>query len=448
MELRAYLSQLQSCDLEVYNYLEPMNLSVARKRFWLDCGGGTRKRCPDFQYRPLRPLEVEQNLTRLEQLNPDEVKLTGPEKALYAWAWKEIRAKNRLYWAAYQYQNATAREEYRFVRDFTFWDYCLYGAPDEPLFRSVLQEQLDWIASRPLSEEDRQTWFALSQELVNGVASRVSERYQPRQTSIQQFGELVRAHLAPYLTYLPEGQAEFTPREVIAILNQILQEQFQTEFRAELADRASILVNQHRRRILIPTERNPQNFAREEVITLVLGHELGTHVARSVPYERGHWPMLGTGLPGVERFEEGLAICVEQALEGQYRTRGLWRALSHYVNIGLATFLHYDFRKVLEVRMQLNFLAEGDQNEPQAERRLRYEQAYTRAFDEAKRCFRGFGELISGRDLLYLTGNTQAWLYIEHHLRQPEELWRNLFQSGKTDPENPYHRQLLQLDAE
>ena len=103
---------------------------------------------------------------------------------------------------------------------------------------------------------------------------------------------------------------------------------------------------------------------------------------------------------------------------------------------------------MLETRWRLNFLAESRADEPQAEQRLRYEAAYARAFDEARRCFRGFGELISGKDLLYLTGNTQAWIYIERHLNQPEWLWRNLFERGKTDPENPKHMRMLQLDRE
>lgn len=237
--------------------------------------------------------------------------------------------------------------------------------------------------------------------------------------------------------------------EVVNLLNQILRMSCQTRFEADLAtQRSSILVDQAERRILIPAQREPRTYTREEVLTLVLGHEFGTHVMRSLPYEWGHLPLLSTGLPGSERFEEGLAVCVEQALTGQYRTRALWRALSHYVNIGLATFLDYDFRKVLETRWRLNFLAESRADEPQAEQRLRYEAAYARAFDEARRCFRGFGELISGKDLLYLTGNTQAWIYIERHLNQSEWLWRNLFERGKTDPENPKHMRMLQLDRE
>ena len=451
MEFRAYLSQLADCDLSVYSRLEPAEVSVTRKRFWLDCDHNAQVRRPDFRYRRLRPLEVEQNLERLEQLRPDRLELTGVERELGTWIWEDVWTKNQALQALIRYQGAaTQAKERRWCGDnFRFWDYQLYGAPDEPLFRSALQEQLDWVQGRIANDFQNRMWVELSQELASGVATRVSERYQPRPETVCRFGELVRAHLAPFLQLVPEGQPEFTAMEVVNLLNQILRMSCQTRFEADLAtQRSSILVDQAERRILIPAQREPRTYTREEVLTLVLGHEFGTHVMRSLPYEWGHLPLLSTGLPGSERFEEGLAVCVEQALTGQYRTRALWRALSHYVNIGLATFLDYDFRKVLETRWRLNFLAESRADEPQAEQRLRYEAAYARAFDEARRCFRGFGELISGKDLLYLTGNTQAWIYIERHLNQPEWLWRSLFQSGKTDPENPYHRQLLQLDAE
>ena len=73
MEFRAYLSQLTDCDLSVYSRLEPAEVSVTRKRFWLDCDHNAQVRRPVFRYRCLRPLEVEQNLERLEQLRPDRL---------------------------------------------------------------------------------------------------------------------------------------------------------------------------------------------------------------------------------------------------------------------------------------------------------------------------------------------------------------------------------------
>ena len=111
----------------------------------------------------------------------------------------------------------------------------------------------------------------LSQELASGVATRVSERYQPRPETVRRFGELVWAHLAPFLQLVPEDQPEFTAMEVVNFLNQILRMSCQTRFEADLASqRSSILVDQAERRILIPAQREPRTYTREEVLTLML----------------------------------------------------------------------------------------------------------------------------------------------------------------------------------
>ena len=106
MEFRAYLSQLADCDLSVYSRLEPAEVSVTRKRFWLDCDHNAQVRRPDFHYRRLRPLEVEQNLERLEQLRPDRLELTGVERELGTWIWEDVWTKNQALQALIRYQGA------------------------------------------------------------------------------------------------------------------------------------------------------------------------------------------------------------------------------------------------------------------------------------------------------------------------------------------------------
>ena len=129
MEFRAYLSQLADCDLSVYSRLEPAEVSVTRKRFWLDCDHNAQVRRPDFHYRRLRPLEVEQNLERLEQLRLDRLELTGVERELGTWIWEDVWTKNQALQALIRYQGAaTQAKERRWWGDnFRFWDYQVDG---------------------------------------------------------------------------------------------------------------------------------------------------------------------------------------------------------------------------------------------------------------------------------------------------------------------------------
>ena len=152
-------------------------------------------------------------------------------------------------------------------------------------------------------------------------------------------------------------------------------------------------------------------------------------------------------MPKSEDFEEGVSTCIEQAILGRYTTTGMSRLISHYVNIGLATFLEFDFRKVLETRFMLDFLADVRVDELREEREQRRKWTYDRAFSDATRCFRGSGFLVNCKDLTYFNGNNYVWQFIELGLRNPQQLMVDLFESGKTDPLNPVHKTFLQFAA-
>lgn len=77
----------------------------------------------------------------------------------------------------------------------------------------------------------------------------------------------------------------------------------------------------------------------------------------------------------------------------------------YYINIGLAHFCGWDFRKIYEF----------DESE---DKRL--------SFSRAMRCFRGTGELTNYKDLAYYTGAETVWRYIERHIDDPR-LFDHLF---------------------
>ena len=453
------LAALREFDLLLEGLLEPTgDLLALRDQFLLQAQSDPKLRWPEFRYEGLDfdPSILEQKLRELKAPTVAE----KHETELWEWFLQDAHCKCQLVMAAANYRKESVNlprvlgikcqtlTSGMWLNQFKYYMELLYGKLDVALFHQACRAQLDFIESRELRADDRLAWLDTAAELTLKLPSYVPEIYQPQPETVRRFGELVRERLAPYLAQVPEKRAHFTSSEVVDLLNEILVQECETEFRASLAPpgRLIIRVDQSQRLIWIPRAREAGGFTREEVISLVLGHEFGTHVLRGISCEHGHLPQLSCGLPEGDEFEEGLALCVEQALSGRYQTRGWWRALSQYVNIGFAMLKQFDFREIMELRQKLNFLAGCCPGESQLEREVRQRQSYQRAFSEAQRCFWGAQELVSTRNLCYLRGNIRAWQYIERNLEDPDRLWQTLFECGKTDPENLRHRLLLKYE--
>ena len=390
------LAALREFDLLLEGLLEPTgDLLALRDQFLLQAQSDPKLRWPEFRYEGLDfdPSILEQKLRELKAPTMAE----KHETELWEWFLQDAHYKCQLVMAAANYQKESVNlprvlgRKYQtltsgmWLNQFKYYMELLYGKLDVALFHQACRAQLDFIESRELRADDRLAWLDTVTELTLKLPSYVPEIYQPQPETVRRFGELVCERLAPYLAQVPEKRAHFTSSEVVDLL-------------------------------------------------------------RGISCEHGHLPQLSCGLPEGDEFEEGLALCVEQALSGRYQTRGWWRALSHYVNIGFAMLKQFDFREIMELRQKLNFLAGCCPGESQLEREVRQRQSYQRAFSEAQRCFWGAQELVSTRNLCYLRGNIRAWQYIERNLEDPDRLWQTLFECGKTDPENLRHRLLLKYE--
>lgn len=390
------LSALREFDLLLEGLLEPTgDLLALRDQFLLQAQSDPKLRWPELRYEGLNfdPSVLEQKLRELKAPTMAE----KHETELWEWFLQDAHCKCQLVMAAANYRKESVNlprvlgikcqtlTSGMWLDQFKYYMELLYGKLDAALFHQACRAQLDFIESRELRADDRLAWLDTVAELTLKLPSYVPEIYQPQPETVRRFGELVRERLAPYLAQVPEKRAHFTSSEVVDLL-------------------------------------------------------------RGISCGHGHLPQLSCGLPEGDEFEEGLALCVEQALSGRYQTQGWWGALSHYVNIGLAMLKRFDFREIMELRQKLNFLAGCCPSESQLEREERQRQSYQRAFSEVQQCFWGAQELVSTRNLCYLRGNIRAWQYIERNLEDPDRLWQTLFECGKTDPENLRHRLLLKYE--
>ena len=238
---------------------------------------------------------------------------------------------------------------------------------------------------------------------------------------MQRFSELTKDFFGGFLKHIPEDQAEFTGQDMVRIVNEILSEEFSDEPDSQATAYSAIVssdvsnasTDHEKRQIIFPKSKT---YSRAKAAGIIV-HELGAHTLRAIPYTDQNIAAFSTGFPDNETFDEGVAKCVEQAINGEYEDSGV----EHYINIGLATFKGKNFREVYEIQQTINDLI------GQPDKAL---------INKVQRCFRGTGELVNNKDLAYYNGATKVWQYIEEHIDDPE-LFDNLFLAGKLDITNP-----------
>lgn len=203
----------------------------------------------------------------------------------------------------------------------------------------------------------------------------------------------------------------------------------------DLTSSSSIHVDHTAKAIKIPSTRL---MSRDKLLGIIL-HEIGTHVLRRVNGEKSPLMLLGLGLNGYERADEGIATMREQVIEDSMEEFA--RAERH-----LAISLCYgldgkkrDFRDVYTVVEKYLFFKSLVVGKP-------YDNAQEEAKDLAwittERVFRGTTCEVPGicftKDIMYQEGNIAIWKVVEEN---PAEMVR--FNSGKYDPTNPEHTALL-----
>lgn len=302
----------------------------------------------------------------------------------------------RFIQANYRYLHSTQREKARWAREHSELNAELYGLPEESVYRSLLQDR---------------------QRKLGGA-----KLYRPEDELFRTFAAKINERMEPLMDHIPEGKEIFTVQEACDIANEILREVWHAD---EMGWKAvvepnypSASVDQTERRVKFPGKRTRGDYSRED-LRAILAHELGVHVCRALPGNKAGSFALSVGLPHYESFEEGLAVAAEQAVRGRFTHPGC----RHYLSIGLACFERLDFRGVFERQLELFGRDELDRS---------------LAFDSVQRAFRGTGELLNSKDLVYFRGCELVWRYIGEHVGDADFL-DSLFALGKIDPTRREH---------
>ncbi len=317
--------------------------------------------------------------------------------------------------ANYRYNMATTPEEKAEAAAYhRETNEALYGKPDEDTFYAILGEEIDAIDTEHLSPADH----ALYEQMISniGYIKKINGgAYHPKPETVEKFHHYANLFFEPFLKHVPKEKSEFSPEELCDLFNEIIKDEFgegTIPYRAITTNEtANLSVNHDDREIRIPKHVKAP-YTNKRCRELIV-HELGTHVMRALPYVGQKIKIFSSGLPGNESIEEGIAKCAEQGINGKAVESGR----NHYINIGLATFKHKNFREIYDIQMAIRKLTGKGTNT---------------VINDVQRCFRGTGELPNFKDLAYYNGSTEVWKYIESHI-DDLELFDTLYLSGKSN---------------
>ncbi len=421
MEFGEIVELVGSTGVTVYERLNASNDKAAKAEF-LERQDLVH---PNNQFGNLDEKEVRDNLATLDRAEEmlDESDLSDKRKRLIRLVADDYRRRNEFLAANIAYNTAETPEE---KTQATEWhrqtNEALYGKADEDTFYALLKEKISSIDVTQLSDENKKTYDWLISEVGPLPEETGGGRFKPKTETVERFAELTQHFFGDFLKHVPEGKDKFSSEEAVDIINEIAKTEFggmDIKYQAVVDPKAANASTNSEEKLL----KFPENVEySDKRLKALIVHEFGTHMMRALPYLDSEVKVFATGLPGNETFDEGIAKCVEQAIDGKYADSGI----DHYINIGLATFKGKNFREVYDIQMALKALT-GSSNKT--------------VLNAVQRCFRGTGELVNNKDLAYYNGANQVWQYIEEHIDDPQ-LFDNLFLTGKANMGNPVQEAL------
>jgi hypothetical protein len=313
----------------------------------------------------------------------------------------------------------------------------MYGAPREDIFH-YSQRELQGYMERVASARGGDVVVRRALETLAPAVSGIPEHKYS-------FEEAVFPAVNTY-----EDKVPLTATEVRDLCVQALDSFSITDWQVLIdapGERITFNTNQDLRTVFIPSDEDlllrKHPLVRERVESII-AHEIGTHVLRR---ERGFAAplgLLGIGLAGYLRGEEGIATYAEQVRDGTRHFSGGFG----YLAVGWAMGLDgtpRTFRalyEVLEAYCLMRAIEHALTYTRPIDVHLFLERARHQAWARCVRTFRGTTGSTPGacftKDIVYREGNIAIWELIH---TQPTVV--NTFSLGKFDPANIEHVDIL-----
>lgn len=347
----------------------------------------------------------------------------------------DYRQKTRLMELAHDYKDSVAsREKAKIRQDYMKLNIQLYGEPYEDTYRSLLQDKLNQIDRKRLSQSASQLRDELF-GLVDYVPTKQRyERFTPSKATVKWMHLVAKNLYGDMLSHAPD-QAKFSVAEVRDIFAEILEQEFgeaAAGWTVDIEPAKSINVKSAQRQIVLPERRVDMTYRKLQDLIV---HEIGVHFLRSVMGAETDLLPLQNGLNRYYAFEEGLGMVMQQALKGKFSESGV----EAYITAGLAYYDHKDFRDTFEVKWRLSALRSVKRSVEITENAIA--KAKNRAYSRVMRSMRGTDELPWFKDLAYYNGSIDVWRHLESIKGDDIKLMSIL--TGKIDPTNIEHLRVL-----
>jgi hypothetical protein len=320
---------------------------------------------------------------------------------------------------------------------------AVYGAPKLDVFEFTIHS-LKLLIEEHLASTNAITKNAAVEleqmlgEYMPQYKNEITQYQLPSQKALSTARRQTFAELGSLIQGIGTHKKVYDAHDIQKLFSVVLNRLGIDAWKATIDQTSSSAINVHHeiREVQIPSTRTMNH---EKLLGIIL-HEIGTHVARRVQGEQSPLALLGLGLNGYERTEEGIATMREQVLDDEIfeYARG-----ERHLAISLCYGLDgqkRDFRAVYTLLQKYLFFKSvilGNAIE-QAK-----ESSVDLAWITTERAFRGTDCATAGicftKDIIYQEGNIAIWSLIEEN---PAEMLR--FNAGRYDPTNPLHRELLQ----
>lgn len=418
------IHDLSLVAVQDYEYLRYSNDRSVRDAF---LGGDVQE--PYLYYHDIDLSEVEERLEHVHVLA--SVASTYADEVVrraYVPKLREVREK-------YEFLDAVRREDDRAVLDASV---RLYGSPRKDLFHYALRPLKDRIyAVEDAFSKDEQVRVFLDILRVL-VASAVDTSY-PWDT------------IALPKPHIYEGEASLSAKEIKHVFEEAFM-QYDIEAWCAVIDapgeRTTFNTNHELRVVYIPSDEDLKQrkyVLTKERVDALIAHEVGTHVVRRVRGEASPLALLGVGLAGYLRGEEGVATYMEQQVSGAHYFAGTLG----YLCVGWAYGIDgtpRTFRQLYDVVYPYFVVSSLEQallRKESVDIGLLLERTKRRAWARCVRTFRGTTGATAGacftKDLVYLEGNISIWQLVTDN-----PVWKSRLCLGKYDPTNEEHVSIVQ----
>ena len=317
----------------------------------------------------------------------------------------------------------------------------LYGQPDRTIFEAACAWIRDDAIATSVGHSDLLT--KLREDMLE-VIPRGSADYHilipseatftaVKQSHAEYYKQLFGSNGLPNDPYIDEKRGNEICRQVLNSIG--------SDYSLAPSDNNLWAVLPSRKQVVYP---NGYRLDRDEFVGIVC-HEIGSHVLETVNGAESPLQLLGTGLSGFEKGNEGRAFLREQIVYPHERTflrQFSWEyiVLLH-ISVSLAAGLDkqpYDFPKLYDVLFRLYYFWR-ERREPRATNNAAF--ARQEAWFLAVRVLKGTpgdGSATYLKDTVYLEGNVKCW-----QLAAKDASLIVFGDQGKYDISNPAHLQVL-----